>query len=153
MIRRLATGLILAAVLAVPASAQNAKVSTDPQLRRTAEALLVWTMIGIDQARATRNYSVLLGLGTAGFRKRMSARRLAADLGKIKGRGFAEFHDHLKRFPQRLSFGRLQKAGANGLIVDACYCPEGYHLYFRMRYRKVRNAWRIDALKVWDVVD
>lgn len=153
MFRYLTTALILAAVLSGPAAAQKAKVSADPQLRRTAEALLVWTMIGVDQARETRNYSVLRGLGTAGFRKRVPARRLAADLRKIKGRGFAEFHDHLKRFPQRLSFSRLAKIGADGLAVGACYCPEGYHLYFEMRYRKVRNAWRIDALKVWDAVD
>lgn len=155
MIRRLATGLSLLIVcaLAGPAAAQNAKVSADPQLRRTAEALLVWTMIGIDQARETRNYSVLRGLGTRRFRRGTSTRKLAAALRAIKGRGFAEFHDALKRFPRRLSFSRLQKLGPTGLAVDACYCPEGYHLYFQMRYRKVRNAWRIDALKVWDAVD
>lgn len=156
MIRRLAAAAALAAFLAfgliLPAAAQNAQVSTDPQLRRTAEALLVWTMIGIDQARQTGNYSVLRTLftpGGPGVRKEL----LAKHLSKIKGGGFAEFHDHIKRFPQRLSFSRLQKLGTNRLWVDACYCPEGYHLYFEMRYRKAGRSWTIDLMKVWDVVD
>ncbi len=148
-----AAALVGAATLSGPAAAQGAKVSTDPELRRTAEALLVWTMIGVDQARQTRDYSVLRKLGTARFRKAMSSRKLAAELRRIKGRHFAEFHAALKRFPQRLSFSRLEKIGATGLAVGACYCPEGYHLFFRMRYRKFRNTWRIEALKIWDAVD
>lgn len=157
MTRRLATCFLLAASLAVsvagPAAAQSAKVSTDPALRRTAEALLVWTLVGVDQARKTNNVAVLRALGTPDFRRKVSAGRLRAMLKKIKARDFDDVHAWFKRFPGRLSFSRLQKLGVRGLAVEACYCPEGYHLFFAMRFLNMRGQWRIRAMKVWDHVD
>jgi hypothetical protein len=149
LVAALASGLLLSG----PAAAQSPKVSKDPQLRGTAEALMIWTLAGIDQAKKSGTVAALRGAGTRAYRRRVSARRLRTMVRKIKADDFATIADAFKRFPGRVSFSRLQKLGATGIAADACYCPEGYHLFLRMRYRRVGRRWRIDAMKVWDHVD
>lgn len=159
-LRRLLTfALILAAGLglAAQAHAQKAPTPTRPlTVKRTvADELVVWTFYAIDQAKKTGNVSVLRGLGTPGFRKRTSRAKLAKMVRALKAGSFVFLMTEYRQPKPRIAYSDNTPGidRASRLILNGCYCPEGYHLYFRFRYRKAGRNWRIDAMKVWDVVD
>lgn len=145
--------LVLAAGLVLAGEAHAQKT---PTVKRTvADELVVWTFYAIDQAKKTGNVSVLRALGTRGFRKRTSRAKLAKMVRGLKAGDFVFLLTEYRRPKPRIAYSdnTPRTDRARRLVINGCYCPEGYHLYFRFRYRKAGRNWRIDALKVWDVVD
>jgi hypothetical protein len=134
-------GLMLALMLATPSLAQSASVPDENILAR-----LVWTtMVTLDAANRTDNYTVLHALGSENFRKANSPESLRSTFKTLRD--------------QRVDIGRAV------LVSPTYYIPPGFTSegYLRLRggfefrpnavrfdllFIATGGAWQLDAISV-----
>lgn len=136
------TGWRLPALAAAILLALAPAASAQPPLPDRAEAArLVWsTLVAVDHANSTGNYSVLRDLGAPGFRDANDAARLAAIFAKLRepdiGLGRAVLYA-----PEYSEPPQIQENGMLRLTGVIPMRPEG--VLFDMLFRHVEGEWRL----------
>jgi hypothetical protein len=123
---------------------QQAEAPTPPDQFETSR--LVWTtLIAVDQANQTGNYSVLRDLGAPGFRQANDAARLAAIFANVR--------------EQQLGLGRVvlsapvydepSKVLESGLYrVKGGFPGRPVGVSFEMLFQHAEGAWRLFGIRV-----
>ncbi len=158
--RRAALAALLFAGACLPASiaaAQGSGITLGPDMRaqqpvsravpdENTLARLVWgTMVALDNANRTENYSVLHTLGSTGFQRANSAGQLSRNFAALRAKrvdiGRAVLSTPSYYIPPRVDAeGKLRLRGG----FD--YRPQS--IRFDIIYAQERGGWRIDALSV-----
>lgn len=148
--------ILLAGILFVPlsATAQTAPVQRYVQSQQSVPdentlARLVWaTMVALDNANRTNNYSVLNNLGTPNFQRSNSAQRLSEIFTELRrnrvdiGRTILSSPNYYIP-PEILSDGSLRLRGG----FD--FRPKSVR--FDLIYKRVNGGWQLNAISVVEV--
>ncbi|MGB6230222.1 MAG: hypothetical protein WBF53_08855 [Litorimonas sp.] len=140
---RVFSGLVLIAVLLLgsPASAQTPAVPDENTLAR-----LVWgTMVALDNANRTGNYSVLHGLGTDEFQAQNSTRQLVGTFAPLR-RNRVDVGRAILSTPTYYIPPAVTRDGDLRLRGGFDYRPKS--IRFDLIYSLERGAWRITAMSV-----
>ena len=143
-----AVGLLLAQVIAGPAIAQPAQppgapqaVDKPAQIDRNGVLILIRsTLLAVDQANRTGNYTVLRDLGAPGFQAANTATRLGEIFAGLRNQnldlsGVAVLDPQLTVLPT---------VGANGMMRMAGFFPSvPMQINFELLYAPVDGRWRL----------
>lgn len=143
-----AVGLLLAQVIAGPAIAQPAQppgapqaVDKPAQIDRNGVLILIRsTLLAVDQANRTGNYTVLRDLGAPGFQAANTATRLGEIFAGLRNQnldlsGVAVLDPQLTVLPT---------VGANGMMRMAGFFPSvPMQINFELLYAPVEGRWRL----------
>ena len=153
MLRRFAAFFLALAVLFAtePTAAQNAPAAPaqpKPQIALDAVALTILiksTIIALQQANVTGNYSVLRDLGTPVFRERFNQTHLAEVFANLRNRGInlnpaIVLSPTLAKQPQVTEQGVLQ--------VEGAFATQPLQIQFNISFQLIDGAWRIQGLAV-----
>lgn len=137
---------ILAAALLATSAAASAAPDRVPLPDRAETARLVWsTLIAVDQANKTGNYSVLRDLGAPGFRNANNPARLAGIFEKLRepdiGLGRAVLYA-----PEYSEPPKIQENGMLRVTGVIPMRPEGVE--FDMLFQHVDGAWRLFGIGI-----
>lgn len=140
MVTRL-SALALALALALPLQAQT------PTLPDQAEtARLVWsTLVAVDQANRTGNYTVLRDLGAPGFREANSAADLSIIFANLRaqdpGLGRVLSTEPVYRDPPRLTEG-------GQLYITGTFPGRPAGIAFELLFEQHQGEWRVFGISV-----
>ncbi|MDO9489299.1 MAG: hypothetical protein Q7J32_13075 [Sphingomonadaceae bacterium] len=143
-------GLLIAA--AVPAAAQTpppAAAATQPVPSALELSKMVWsTMLAIDHANRSGNYSVLRDLGSPGFQANNDAARLATIFADIRGQGIDLSNTILlaptySAAPAIIAPGVLRTQGSFGLRPTA--------ISFDLYYQWDAGRWKLFGVSIMPV--
>lgn len=144
---RLLSALLIGCI-AAPTAAQNPAQQQAAALpvpdSLTINKLLWSTMVAVDQANKTGNYSVLRDLGTPGFQANNNAANLANLFGRMREAGI-DISNALLVAP---TFdGQPGMIQPTALRVRGAYLMRPYAIRFDVIFQW-RNGWMIDGLSV-----
>lgn len=151
MLKQIASAFVVFGILAL-ALPEKALAAAQPAIARSSVpdentlARLVWsTMVALDNANRTENYSVLYSLGSSGFQQKNSPQKLAQNFSALRqnrvdiGRTILSTPSYYLP-PAILSDGTLRLRGG----FD--YRPKSVR--FDLIYSNIGGGWRINALSV-----
>jgi hypothetical protein len=132
---------------AVPSAAPQA--TPPPRLvemdKNSALILIRTTLIAVQQANQTGNYSVLYALSAPSFQKSNSPERLAQVFAKLRAKNF-DLSGVLVLEPQ---FTVLPEIYSNGVMRMAGFFPSvPMQVYFELQFAPVQGQWRPVAIGV-----
>ncbi len=137
-----ALAVVLVALLAGGAAGQAGPAVPDPD--RIA-ILIQKTVIALDHANRTGNYTVLRDLGSPGFRRANTAARLAQIFGKLRRRKL-DFGP-IVLFPARLT--RPAEIDSRGMLRLTGFFPtQPEKVSFDLSYRLIQGRWRVFAISI-----
>ncbi len=135
-------GVVLVALLAGGAAGQAGPAVPDPD--RIA-ILIKKTVIAIDHANRTGNYTVLRDLGSPGFRRANTAARLAQIFGKLRKRDL-DFGPILL-FPARLT--RPAEIDNRGMLrLTGLFPTQPEKVSFDLSYQLIQGRWLVFRISI-----
>jgi hypothetical protein len=130
--------------VAKPATPAPAARPATPN-QNTVTALVRGTLIALDQANKTGNYSVFREMAGPVFQQQNSAARLAVMFTNMRQSGVDLSHVAVTE----LKFSPLPAIGPDGMLAVSGSLPvANSSLSFQMRYRKIGAYWRLAGLSV-----
>ena len=137
-----ALAVVLVALLAGGAAAQAGPAVPDPG---GIAVLILKTVIALDHANRTGNYTVLRDLGSPGFRRANTAARLARIFGKLRRRNL-DFGP-IVLFPARLT--RPAEIDSRGMLRLTGFFPtQPEKVSFDLSYQSIQGRWRVFAISI-----
>jgi hypothetical protein len=113
--------------------------------KNSALILVRTTLIALQQANQTGNYSVLYSLSAPGFQKLNSPERLSQLFAKLRAKNF-DLSGVLVLEPQ---FTVLPEIYSNGTMRMAGFFPSvPMQVYFDLQFAPVQGQWRVVAIAV-----
>ena len=113
--------------------------------RNSALILIRTTLVAVQQANQTSNYSVLYGISSPEFQNANSPERLAQIFGNLRGKGF-DLSGVVVLEPQ---FTILPVVYENGVMRMAGFFPSvPMQVYFDIQFIPVQGVWRLVAIGV-----
>jgi len=138
VLRRMAGAVLLSAALATPATAQTA-----PPPEGEAARLIWTTLIALDHANRTGNYTVLRDLAAPGFRAANDAARLAGVFARTRNLPLGRVVLHAPKLTVPPEIGEDGALRLRGRIPMR---PEP--VLFDMLFTQGESAWQILSLSV-----
>ena len=154
--RHLRFGLVVCLALAVcgwpapseaaPAAANLAQKTPQPEIDPIVAAILIkTTIIALQHANQTGNYSVLRDMGTPVFRERFDAARLAAIFSNLRARG-------INLSPVLMLSPNLESPPeANGqrqLRLVGNFPTQPLQIRYELVFLQIDGVWRIEGMAV-----
>lgn len=142
----LAIGFLPIASAADPFSSQATPPPRMVEMDKNSALILVrTTLIALQQANQTGNYSVLYSLSAPGFQKLNSPERLSQLFAKLRAKNF-DLSGVLVLEPQ---FTVLPELYSNGTMRMAGFFPSvPIQVYFDLQFAPVQGQWRVVAIAV-----
>lgn len=113
--------------------------------RNSALILVRTTLVALQQANQTGNYSVLYGISAPGFQNVNSPERLAQIFGNLRSKGF-DFSGVVVLEPQ---FTILPEVYENGVMRMGGFFPSvPMQVYFELQFFPVQGQWKLLAIGV-----
>lgn len=127
-----------------PAPAPGAQAAAKPVIGYAQALILIRSsLVALQQADETGDYSVLYGLGSAGFRQINPPEKLSQTFAGMRRYNIGAV---LVLEPQ---FSQAPQLDANGMLAMAgVFSVEGFHINFRLIYAPEDGHWRLFGISV-----
>jgi cell division septation protein DedD len=130
---------------ATPTAAPTPPPRPAPVDRNTVLILIRTTLVAVQQANQTDNYSVLYGISAPGFQQANSSQRLSQIFANLRAKNF-DLSGIVVLDPQLLDLPQLY---SNGVMRIAGFFPSvPMQVYFDLQFIPVQGQWRLVAVAV-----
>ena len=137
--------IIANAAAPTPAATPTPPPRPAPVDRNTVLILIRTTLVAVQQANQTDNYSVLYGISAPGFQQANSSQRLSQIFANLRAKNF-DLSGVVVLEPQLLALPELY---SNGVMRIAGFFPSvPMQVYFDLQFIPVQGQWRVVAISV-----
>lgn len=137
--------IIANAAAPTPTAAPTPPPRPAPVDRNTVLILIRTTLVAVQQANQTDNYSVLYGISAPGFQQANSSQRLSQIFANLRAKNF-DLSGVVVLDPELLALPELY---SNGVMRIAGFFPSvPMQVYFDLQFIPVQGQWRLVAVGV-----